>query len=233
MLDKLIVVDYQEGAGGEFVANWLSAHYGHQLQTDQQTNPNYLQKWLNSHSLVHADWQENFHNYLIEFNKECADQGVQQLAVSYHLYKYPSHVKILSQHNRARFVRVNCDGYQVQVFKDFSRKVLDRVLQSRDFNEIQFVLRGQSQQKIEHCMKLFKNHKLTYRNLLCVESGPELKLLPSTDIEISYEDFFVDFNKTSQAYQHLCDQLDLQPNAQLLGALIERNKKNLQQLQNI
>ena len=50
MLEQLIVVDYQEGAGGEFLANWLSAHFGQKLNYNQQTNSNYLQKWLNAHS---------------------------------------------------------------------------------------------------------------------------------------------------------------------------------------
>ena len=65
MLEQLIVVDYQEGAGGEFLANWLSAHFGQKLNYNQQTNSNYLQKWLNAHSLIQDDWKENFKNQLI------------------------------------------------------------------------------------------------------------------------------------------------------------------------
>ena len=53
MLEQLIVIDYQEGAGGEFIASWLSAHFGQRLETDLQNNPNYLQKWLNSQGIFH------------------------------------------------------------------------------------------------------------------------------------------------------------------------------------
>ena len=45
-----------------------------------------------------------------------------------------------------------------------------------------------------------------------------------------YEDFFINFDRTSAAYQTLCNQLQLSPNPQLLDALIDRNKKNLQHL---
>jgi hypothetical protein len=233
VLDQLIVVDYQEGAGGEFIASWLSAHYGHKLETDSQANPNYLQKWLNSYSLVYADWDENFANYLQIFLKECNSQGVSQLAVPYHLYKYPQHVEILGQYCATRFVRINCDGYQKQVFDDFKRKVLNRVLQARDFNEIKFLLQGQSKQRIAYCMQLFKKNQLTYQTLLCTEPLDEPKTLPSNDIEILYKEFFVDFANTDLAYQKLCEQLQLHADAKLLDALIERNKKNLQQQQAI
>ena len=231
MLEQLIVVDYQEGAGGEFVSNWLSAHFGQKLEMDLQLNPNYLQKWLNSHSLIHTDWRKNFNKYLLMFNDECAKRGVQSVAVSYHLYKYPEHVEILEKVNHPRFVRVNCTGYEDQVSRDFQRKVLDRVLGPEDFAEIKFILQGQTEEKIKHCMKQYRQHALTYRELLPYNPKIELKHLPSNDVEILYGDFFVEFDRTPTAYQTLCNQLQLTPNAQLLDALIDRNKKNLQHSQ--
>ena len=231
MLEQLIVVDYQEGAGGEFVSSWLSAHFGQKLETDLQCNPNYLQKWLNSHSLIQSDWRKNFNKYLLAFNDECARRGIQSIAVSYHLYKYPEHVGILEKANQARFVRVNCAGYEDQVARDFRRKVLDRVLGPGDFAEIKFILKGQTQEKIKHCMEQYRHHALTYRELLLCDPKIELKHLPSNDIEIMYRDFFVDFDRTPTAYQILCNQLQLTPNDQLLDALIDRNKKNLQHSQ--
>jgi hypothetical protein len=231
MLEQLIVIDYQEGAGGEYVANWLSAHFGQKLESDLQLNPNYLQKWLNSHSLIQADWRENFNKYLLTFNNECARHGIRSIAVPYHLYKYPEHTETLARVNHARFVRVNCTGYELQVASDFQRKVLNRVLGSTDFAEVKFILKHQSQEKIQHCLDLYKHRKLTYRDLLPCNLKIELKSLPSNDIEIMYEDFFVAFDQTPAAYQNLCKQLQLTPNAQLLDALIDRNKKNLQHSQ--
>lgn len=233
MLDRLIVVDYQEGAGGEFIASWLSAHMGQQLESDLQARPNYLQKWLNSHRLIRKDWQQNFENYLIGFNNECANYGVNELAIPYHLYHYPNHVSILSRLNQARFVRINCDGYETQVYGDFCRKVLNRVLTVRDFAEIKFILQAQSQEKIQYCLDLFKKNQLTYKELMDTGPSADLKTLPSRDIEIKYQDFFVDFTKTADAYQRLCDHLNLQANNDLLYQLIDRNKKNLQQLKSV
>ena len=76
-------------------------------------------------------------------------------------------------------------------------------------------------------MALFQHNQLTYRDLLSFDVQADLKSLPSDDIEILYQDFFIDFTKTSDAYQRLCVELGLQPNLTLLDALIERNKKNL------
>jgi len=226
LVEQLIVVDYQEGAGGEFIASWLSAHFGQKLQTDLQSNPNHLQKWLNLHSLVQPDWQENFGNYLLTFNRECASQDIDKIAVSYHLYKYPEHVEILKTINQAKFVRINCVGFEARVDIDFNQKILDRVL--LDFAEVHFMLKNQTQEKIKHFLNLFKQKKLTYRDLVPGKIDHASKQLPSDDIEIMYEDFFIDFKKTPKAYENLCDQLQLQPSVELLDALIDRNTKNLQ-----
>ena len=232
MLEQLIVVDYQEGAGGEFVANWLSAHFGQQLKTDPQKNPDYLQKWLNSHSLVKSDWRKNFADYLLDFNRLCDQSNICRIAVSYHLYKYPEHVEALTKINQARFVRINCQGYESQIKEDFNRKIWNRMLAADDFDEIKFMLHNQDQEKINYCMSLFKQGKLTYRDLVLSEPVFELKHLPSNDVEMLYQDFFINFDRTPAAYNQLCEQLHLTPDARLLNALIDRNKKNLQQRQN-
>jgi hypothetical protein len=224
MLKRLIVVDYQEGAGGEFVANWLSAHFGQKLEFDQQAHPNYLQKWFNSHSLVKSDWHQNFSQYLLEFNQECAKFDIDEIAVPYHLYKFPHHVNILSTVNHTRFVRINCKGYESEVFAEFERKVLDRVL--TNFAEIKFVLQAHSREHAKNYLELFQQKKLTYRHVWPHTSN-RLRVLPSQDVEIHYNDFFANFDQTATAYQALCNQLDLLPQQNLLTALIERNKKNI------
>ena len=49
---------------------------------------------------------------------------------------------------------------------------------------------------------------------------------PSADIIISYTDFFIDFARTPDAYQTLCNQLNMEYDSTKLNSLIERNKKN-------
>jgi hypothetical protein len=225
-LAKLIVVDYQEGAGGEFIANWLSAHFGQLLVTDPQASPDYLQKWLNSHSLVITNWQNDFEQHLLEFNRQCSYRGIGSIAVSYHLYRWPVHVQTLININQARFVRINCKGFEQQIYRDFCRKVLDRPLGPKDWPEIKFILQNQSAEHRDNCLTLFKQRKLNYRQLLPCNHRPENKLLPSQDIEIHYKDFFVNFEHTPAAYADLCAQLEIEPQPKLLQALIDRNKKN-------
>jgi hypothetical protein len=226
MLEQLIVIDYQEGAGGEFIASWLSAHLGQQLETDLQNNPNYLQKWLNSHSLIKSDWQTNFTQYLMEFNDLCGQHNIQRICIPYHLYKWPDHVEILQKINQARFVRINANGYETNIEEDFKRKVLNRVLEPKDFAEIKFILGNQDKEKRDHFLHLFRQGKLTYGELFPNSNG--LKHLPSTDVEIMYGDFFSDFTKSADAYNKLCNQLQILPDLGLLSKLVERNRKNLQ-----
>jgi len=225
-IKKIIIVDYQEGAGGEFIANWLSAHFGQKIEYDLQSNPNYLQKWLNAHSLIYPDWRDNFPNYLRIFDRECLSRNVSKISVPYHLYKWPSHVEKLKTIYQARFVKINCQGYESQVFHQFRHKVLDRILGKKDFSEVKFLLQRQSRERIDHCISLFRDNRLAYKDLLPYTPTTELKSLPSDDVEIMYEDFFINFKQTSISYKKLCDQLDLQPNENLLELLIDRNKKN-------
>lgn len=229
-MDKFIVVDYQEGASGEFVARFISAHFGHDLEFDQQAHPSHIQKWLNSHSLVKQDWNINFQSYFHTFLNRCATQEITNIAVPYHLYKWPRHVKIiLNQLPQTQFVKINCESHYEQVNAEFRRKVLDRQL--TDFQELQFLLANQGRDFVKDMLKLYQQKKLFYRDIFPGVS-PQPRTLPSSDIEIRYNDFFCDFNQTATAYEKLCSQLKLMPDTLLLTALLERNKKNYQDLNN-
>lgn len=222
------MVDYQEGAGGEFIARFISAHFGHRLEFDQQTQPDHIQKWLNSHSLITQDWDENFATYLDTFLSNCDQQGINDLAVPYHLYKWPNHVKImLDQLPQTRFVKINCETHNQQVNADFQRKVLDKPI--IDFQELQFLLSNRDRNFITDVLKLYQQKKLTYRDIV-TDYNSQLKSLPSSDIEIIYSDFFCDFDRTADAYKRLCSELTLPSNDTLISALLDRNKKNKQDL---
>jgi len=229
MLDEFIVVDYQAGAGGEFIARFISAHFGHTLEFDQQQNPSPIQKWLNSHSLINKDWGDRFPVFFQLFLKICKDQNISRLAVPYHLYKWPRHVDhILDQVPHARFVKINCDRYADQVYADFQRKILDRPL--KNFTELQFLLTNQPRESIIEKLKSYKLGQLQYRDIV-FNSGAELQTLPSNDVEIDYGDFFCNFDQTVKAYEELCAKIKIVPSIVLISALLDRNKKNLQQQQ--
>jgi hypothetical protein len=229
VLDNFVVVDYQEGAGGEFLASFISAHWGHPLIEDPQKSPNQLQKWLNSYSLIWPDWNENFSQYLKGFVDQCRHHDVKNIAVPYHLYKWPHHIDIIKDLvSTVRFVKINSTGNEAKIDYDFRRKVLNRSLGIEDLYEIQFLLSTQNPEQKIRCMQLFKKGTLTIGDMLPpVDFSP--RLLPSQDVEIVYQNFFIDFDQTSAAYQKLCQEIDLPFNNELLCALINRNKKNLQQ----
>lgn len=230
MLKKIIVVDYNEGAGGEYMASFLSAHFGQDLVSNPQKQPDRLQKWLNTHSLVVPDWNDNFKNYLEKFFNECQRSEVENIAVPYHLYKWPGHVDVLKDAlPAARFLRINCIGHEQHILQDFRYKIWNRKLTNADFLEIKFLLSHRSEQfKIQVLQKL-KTNQLVYKDLF---SNTEVVYgsLPSNDVEVMYADFFINFDNTPEAYEYMCTQLEITPNFSLLNLLIQRNKKNLQDL---
>lgn len=227
-MDKLIVVDYQEGAGGEFMARFISAHFGHTLEFDQQLHPDNLQKYLNSYSLINPDWSTGFARYFQLFLQACRDQNIHRLAIPYHLYKYPIHVsQILEILPHTRFVKINCNDCVDKVHSDFQRKIMDCPIKT--FSELQFLLTHKSKDFVKQSLNSWKQGKLLYKDLLH-DPGVILRNLPSNDVEINYKHFFDEFDQTPAAYEKLCEDLDLAPNIILLSHLLERNKKNQQDL---
>lgn len=227
-MDKFVVVDYQEGAGGEFMARFISAHFGHKLEFDQQEDPDHLQKWLNSNSLVAVDWAIRFQSYLEMFIEHCQDKNVSAIAVPYHLYKWPSHVHIIKQViPNVRFVRINCEDSLSDITADFERKVLNRVI--TDFQELKFLLINRDRQVAKFMLELYQQKQLTYRDIFPAPPH-SIRYLPSKDVEIQYRDFFSNFDRTKQAYEKLCSELNIAPDLIALSSLLERNQKNKQDL---
>lgn len=229
MLEHLIVVDYQEGARGEFLANFISAHWGHPLSQDLQRDPNWLQKWLNSQSLIRPDWNSNFDKYLNEFVNHCLAKNVKKISVPYHLYKWPSHIKVFQDLIKSvRFVKINSIGYEKEVYFDFQRKISNRAMTVKDLKEIKFLLTGADDEQKIACMKKLKQGTLLFKDIRKdFVTNPVCKLLPSQDVEILYGDFFMKIESTSAAYSDLCQALELEPRDDLLQILLSRNKKNL------
>lgn len=229
-MDKFVVVDYPEGGGGEFIARFISAHFGHSLAFDQQLNPEHIQKWLNSQSLVKPNWNTKFQMYLEIFLQRCHQKNINQIAVPYHLYKYPDHIDVIKQTMPyTRFIKINCQGHESKLIAEFHRKILDRHI--TDFQELQFLLAGRDRLFVKDMLQLYKQQQLTYNDIF--PNRPSLnQTLPSNDIEIQYADFFCDFSRTREAYEKLCSELEINPDIMLLSMLLERNTKNKQELEN-
>lgn len=210
------------------MARFISAHFGHSLQFDQQLHPEHVQKWLNSKSLIAVDWAERFRTYLEIFIDQCQHNNVSAIAVPYHLYKWPHHVHIIAQViPSARFVRINCENSLAEVTADFERKVSNCLI--NDFRELKFLLTNRDRQFVKSVLKLYHEKQLTYRDIF-PPPPHSIQHLPSQDCEIQYQDFFCCFDQTKQAYEKLCSDLDITPNLILFTALLERNQKNKQDL---
>jgi hypothetical protein len=129
-----------------------------------------------------------------------------------------------------RFVKINATGYEHQIQSDFERKVWFRKMTKKDVGEVKFLLQRLDSNKQQAVLDLYRKQDLIFKDLI----GDDLNTgnyPPTQDIEIFYKDFFLDFDRTPDAYKKLCYQLEIIPDSALLSDLITRNKKNWQDLQ--
>jgi hypothetical protein len=253
MLSKLVVVDYSEGAGGEFISYFVSCHSEFLNldvdTTDMQSIDGALLKYLNSQSIVDPDWNQNFKQQFLHFADKCAAHGISNIAVPYHLYKFPEHVDtIKSCLPGTRFIKINHSASRHQtIVLDFFKKVWFKKLSASNLVEIKYLTQNFSLEHKKAVIRRMQQNKLMYLDLALIKKNIPVnsstrqtainnfqmlpqKVCPSTDIVIEYDDFFIDFERTPGAYKQLCDQLEILPSADKLDKLIHRNKKNYNDL---
>lgn len=236
----MIIVDYLEGAGGEYFSYFLSSHaelLNYQpSELDMQILADF--KFLNTQSLSTPDWDSQFATVFENFN-----HNNKKLAAPYHLYKWPNHVEQILQINPAvRFVNINSANDDYLVKMDFLRKIWLRKLTKKDLPEIKTLTNNLDQSSKMMLIQRLKTNSLLQLdielvcNQMAINRANRLNKIdkfinnrltaPSKDITISYRDFFIDFDCTCNAYDKLCAELNLQPDYVKLNLLIDRNKKN-------
>lgn len=254
MFNKLVIVDYLEGAGGEYISYFISSHaefLSFELDvSDMQTVDGNLLKYLNSQSIVDSTWDQDFKNNLLTFIDRCTDQQISAIAVPYHLYKWPSHAEVIkNQQPGTRFIKINYTASrQSDISLDFFRKVWFKKFNKSNLPEIKFLTENFSTPDKQTVVQRLQANKLYYLDLVLLKNGVAItsknrqnavsefqnqqhRPCPSNDIVIEYDDFFVNFDRTLGAYKQLCGQLKILPDMKKLDKLIERNKKNYLELQ--
>lgn len=244
MLSKFVVVDYFEGAGGEYLAYFISSHnefLSYDLTNyDMQAIDGTFLKYLNSQSIFNKTWDghfdENFRNFINMCNSS--------IAIPYHLYRWPTHIDIIkNQQPNTRFVKINySEDRRNDIFLNFARKILFKKFSKFDISEIKFLITHFSSLDKKTVLQKLKTNDLYFldfillRNKIPITSENRKSIVfdlqnkknicPSTDIAIEYDDFFVNFERTHEAYSKLCDQLEISPDIKKLATLVERNTKN-------
>ena len=134
-----------------------------------------------------------------------------------------------------RFIKINAAGYEHVIRSDFERKVWFRKMTKKDVGEVKFLLQRLDSNKQQKAIELYLKQELIFKDLMDDDSVNDVveivKTPPSQDIEIFYRDFFLDFDAIPSAYKKLCSELKIIPDTTLLNQLIDRNKKNWQDLQ--
>lgn len=249
MLDKLIIVDYVDGSGGEYFSNFISSHRDFYSQDafieNMQQSTDIFQKFFNSTSLIKEDWNQNFIFYLKKFEQLCQDANIKNICVPYHLYKYPNHIndfKIIAE--EVRFVKILTSNNDFVY--DFIKKILLFNVTKANFNEVKFKIFNATQEQKMQILQRLKNNTLYWLDVNLILHNKKVNTvtrqtkissilnakytLPSNDLEILYEDFFVNFNKINDNYILLCNQLNITPQNELLERLVNRNRQNYKNL---
>ena len=250
MLDQLIIFDYVEGSGGEYLSNLINQHDGFYCESpaaeNMQEHTNILQKFFNANSLVDPDWDNKFNYKLDDFITKCNQKSINKIAVPYHLYKFPHHIDIIKNKLPVRFVKINCGEYENLVKLDFIKKICFRQLDASKFDEIKYKINYFSTKNQSTALKLLKNNSLYELDLMLLANGLDVnyqsresivkELLnrtvspPSQDITINYGDYFIRLDNLKFNYYNLCTILNIVPDDYLLQSMVIRNQKNLDQL---
>lgn len=250
MLERLFVIDYTEGCGGEYFSNFISSHQGFYSSnpnaTDMQSISGSLQKYFNTHSLKDNQWRLLFLQHLNIFLQQCDEKNIKKICVAYHLYKNPTHIqKILDLVPTTRFININVVNNRLPKL-DYVRKVLLKKFNKNDLKELQWYTQEFTDQQKILIVQRLKINNLLYvdlhliknniiintntrqdwvLNFLSKDSTP-----PSSDVNILYDDFFINFSRSVESYDKLCNELSISPDYDHLDQLIKRNQTNFDQL---
>jgi hypothetical protein len=252
MLDRLVVVDYIEGAGGEYLSNVINHHKEFNsangpLVQQPHNHVDVPQKWFNSQRHVIPNWDTEFESQSKLFLNECRVRNIDNLSVTYHLCIHPEHLELMRPlSNNTRFVKIDSTGHERTVKMDFIRKVLFNSIHKKQIREVKYRI-GNSHGPLARDLigvlmqgKLYgidlvlykrglpitrENREITFNQLLNKKEN-----CPSNDLTVLYENFFVSLDKLEKSYYTLCDSLNILPNTEILNAMLIRNQKNLEEV---
>ena len=236
MLEQIIVVDYIDGASGEYFAEFLNQHL---------STPNivWLRKFFNSEELVNTNWDQDFDRYLDHFLTLCQQDNITRIIVPYHLYKWPEHLERFNRISKSvRAVAINSEQYPREIALDFIRKIHLVPVSISDIHKLTYLTKTATLEQKQEISERLRARTLQWIDVTILLSGKNSRLqlinqiltrqltCPSQDVTIDYGTFYVDYLDIDNKYNLLCKQLDLVPNQQLLEQLIKRNQRNWAEL---
>jgi hypothetical protein len=241
MLDRLVVVDYVDGAGGEYISTILNQHE----EFNSGTVTEETQKWLNSRRQLNAkNWDSVFESECQLFVDRCAKENITDIAIPYHCYLYPKHIDVLKKYAKdTRFVNIDMGQHYNMVIMEYARKVLFRPLTKANFNEIKYRIRDPKADDSKELVNLMMQNKLFAIDLILYRDGLRItkenrqtrisylldrrRSSPSDDIILDYGNTFVLLDNLEKSYYTLCNSLNIQPNTEILDSMYNRNTINL------
>lgn len=247
MLENLIVVDYVDGAGGEFISSCINHHANFYCESPNEfyitAQTNKIQKYFNSQELI----GNNINSIINEFLNLCEINKVKNVAVSYHLYKRPANIEIIKNNIQStRFVAINHTDHNELINLDFVRKVYFNRITKKDLNTIKFRITNFDDKQKKLLFDLLRSDRLIEMDFDLIAKNiipnydsrlehlnnfiKRRKTPPSKDLEINYENFFVNLDNLKESYYNLCEQLNIVPIDNVYELIFNRNKKNFDKL---
>ena len=239
---SVIFIDYPDGAGGEYLSHVISLHRGF-YQGEYSTTPtsrhnheSSVINFLNSQAVIKKlSWKTEAKSSMLELTN-LLDPS-KNYCIPYHIMNHDHYELIREVWPDCKIVRIQPSNW-VLVNLEFIRKVSLTKLQPKDIRYY-FPVLPKIKFKLNDflCLDLnliWNNQEITSDNRVA-----EIDRIYNTNRELNdVYDYCVSWDKLFGAvetihneYYKLCSFLDITPNLDILDKIVERNTKNLMQLQ--
>lgn len=224
---RVIAVDYYRGGGGNAFSRFLNGHLG---VSD-----------IDQYEYVVSYIAHNYYLYgklrLRDFTELCEQKNLDCIAIPFHFYQAPEFVGLFEKELNVRFVKINQGKYiripnlnfvQKVYFREVHDKqdTLNRIahLDEEVQNQILDILDSGNLLGIDLTLALADKEITSANKRDYIEralTGKKQINLPTNDITVEYEDFFVRENLSE--YHKLCDSLNIKANDTLYKEFVASN----------
>lgn len=240
---SIIFIDYPDGAGGEYLSHVIGLHKGFYSgdystsNTGRHNHGSSVLNFLNSQSVIKKlSWGSEAKNVMLEL-KQLLNPN-ENYCIPYHIMNHDHYTLIREIWPECKILRIQPNNNWVLVNLEFIRKISLVKLQPKDVKHY-FPILPKIKIKLNDFLFLDLNLLWNNRPITSENRAAEIdriynikrNLNNEFDYCIPWENFFGTIETIPEEYQKLCAFLDIEPDVSVLTAVIERNTRNLIQLQ--
>ena len=245
---QIIFVDYIDGAGGEFLSYALSCHADFYQPTVSET----LSRTNHKDAITGFLLQSRFHNYnrwndvaedyMYKLKEQLLLIDMPRIAIPYHSCYHQHNALLRKVFPECKILYIDPKNHYQLIAKEILRKVHLVKLNIHDIKHVhQNIVNLDSGIRIDlndfwHLDILLLRNKIrpvrqARLDLIQQILDHKFQSSQSYDFVVHWADLFLNIDQIEYQYKQLCEFLNVNASASTLNKIIERNKNNLQQLQ--